>query len=136
MPDTISNYLKNFTDWFDLKPQLDSITKKPLFNEREVWNCHFGVNLGYEIDEKSRNFLRPVLILKKLSKNTFIGIPLTSKRKNGTWYIDSNIKNIEGSFIIAQIKTFDSNRLNNLVEQIGKKEFTEIKNKIANFIKY
>ena len=36
-----------------------------------------GKNIGYETLGKQELFLRPVLVYKKLSKSTFVGIPLT-----------------------------------------------------------
>jgi hypothetical protein len=76
-------FVKNFADWFRLKPVLDNAEdlNRVLFQEREVWNCHWGANIGFEIDGKNRDFLRPALVFKKLSHNTFIGIPLTSKKQ-------------------------------------------------------
>ena len=45
-----------------------------------------GENVGIEINGKGKRFLRPVLILKKLSKNGFLGVPLTSQEHKGNWY--------------------------------------------------
>lgn len=127
-------FFKNFLDWFTLKSKLDNLPQRPLFQEREVWNCHLGVNVGFELDGKNDKFIRPVLVLKKLTHNTFLGIPLTSKPKNGTWYVKSTVQNKEGRYIISQIKIFDSKRLYNKVERIPDEEFYIVKNRFINFM--
>ena len=127
-------FFKNFLDWFSLKPKIDKLPQRPLFQEREVWNCHFGVNIGFELDGKNEKLIRPVLILKKLTHNTFLGIPLTSKLKNGTWYVKSTVQKKEGRYIISQIKMFDSKRLYNKVERIPDEEFYRVKTRFINFM--
>lgn len=131
------SFIKNFIDWFGIKPKLNEVQNRPLFNEREVWNCHLGANIGFELDGKNKNqegYLRPVIVIKKLSHNTFIGIPLTSQLydkngriRNGSWYYPSFIAQKEGRFCLNQIRMIDAKRLHSLIEQIGKKEFENLK---------
>lgn len=127
-------FLKNFIDWFRLKPRLDLIKISPNFSEREVWNCHFGVNIGYEMDGKNLKFIRPVLVYKKLNHNSFIGIPLTSKLKNGSWYYPSFIQGVEGRYILSQIRVFDSKRLYNRLERVYNKDFKDIQKNLLSFL--
>jgi mRNA interferase MazF len=134
MPQPKSTFFKNFADWFKIKPRLDILPQRPLFQEREVWNCHFGVNVGFELDGKHNAFIRPVLIFKKLTHNTFLGIPLTSKLKNGSWYVKSTVQRKEGRYVISQIKMIDSKRLYNKIERIPDEEFTNLKQKFIEFI--
>lgn len=131
----IRKFIKNFADWFELKPRLDSARYNANFSEREVWNCHLGVNIGFEVDGKNQDFLRPVLVFKKLSKETFIGIPLTTKLKNGSWYYPSKIKEKEGRFIFSQIKVLDSKRLYNRLEKLDTSDFQQLKTAFVSFIK-
>lgn len=128
------SFIKNFLDWFSLKPKLDRLEQRPLFQEREVWNCHWGSNIGFELDGKNDKFIRPILVLKKLTHNTFLGIPLTTKLKNGTWYVKSTVKNKEGRYIISQIRMVDSKRLYNKIEQIPDEEFFKVKTRFINFM--
>jgi len=88
----LKNFVKDFRNWFSLKPQLDKQAKRLSFREREVWYCYWGTNIGFEIDGKNQN-LRPCLVFKKLSCETFYALPLTSKIKNGTWYFPSKVQN-------------------------------------------
>jgi len=72
---------KDFEKWNQLKQRLDAIKNPPFFNEREIWWCSIGINIGYEVYGKGTLFTRPVLIIKKRSANTFIGIPMSTKLK-------------------------------------------------------
>ena len=47
----------NSENWHDIEPLY--------FREGEIWWAHFGVNIGYEIDDKKANFARPVIVLHK-----------------------------------------------------------------------
>ena len=70
--------VKRFLEWIQLKEQLHNASHKPpLFKEGEVWWCSVGENVGKEINGKSKLFSRPVLVFKKLTSETFLGIPTT-----------------------------------------------------------
>jgi PemK-like, MazF-like toxin of type II toxin-antitoxin system len=128
------NFIKNFLDWFTLKPKLEDKFERLKFKEREIWYLHFGANIGFEIDGKAE-YLRPCLIIKKISNETFFAIPLTSKLKNGSWYHPSLIKGKEGRYIFSQMRILDAKRLNYFVETINKEEFENIKVKFIEFFK-
>lgn len=77
---------KHFEEWIELKEKLHYGDSAPLISDGDVWWCGVGENVGIEINGKSARFSRPVLIMKKLSKTGFMGIPLTSQEKTGSWY--------------------------------------------------
>ena len=125
--------MKNFHDWFRVKFDLDQQTKRVVFSEREVWMSHVGVNIGFEIDGKKSESLRPVLIFKKLSSETGLIIPLASHQKDGSWYWPSLVKRRVGRYCFNQIRMVDSCRLKYRLEKIGVQEFQNIK---AAFVKF
>jgi PemK-like, MazF-like toxin of type II toxin-antitoxin system len=127
-------FFKNFLDWFKLKPKLEQIEPRLAFREREIWYVYFGTNIGFELDGKS-DFLRPCLIIKKISKQTFYAIPLTSKPKTGSWYYPSFVQNKEGRYIFSQMKLVDAKRLKYFVETINEDEFIKIKTKFLEFFR-
>lgn len=53
----------------------------PFFKERDIWWCAVGENVGTEVCGKGKNFSRPVLVLKRLSRRNFFGLPMTTKSK-------------------------------------------------------
>lgn len=129
----IQQFIKNFTEWFKIKPELENRKFRLSFKEREVWYVYFGTNVGFEIDGKEE-LLRPCLVVKKLSKETCYVIPLTSKPKTGSWYYPSFVQRKNGSYIFSQVKTIDSKRLFSRIERIDTLEFNKIKNSFLQFL--
>ena len=64
----------------------------------------------------------------------FLGIPLTSKIKKGSWYVKSTVQNKEGSCVISQIKMIDSKRLCNKIERTTNEDFSIVKKSFINFM--
>jgi mRNA-degrading endonuclease toxin of MazEF toxin-antitoxin module len=77
---------KDFEEWHKEKAVLHKKTKIVFFHEREIWRCALGANVGNEQDGKGALFTRPVLILKKFSKTTSWAVPLTTKKKQGSYF--------------------------------------------------
>jgi mRNA interferase MazF len=120
---------KDFLGWFKLKKKLDkSNYKTPLFKEGEVWWCVLGENIGIEMNGKSKKFSRPVHIFKKLSNDGFLGIPLSTKTKVGTWYVPIVHKSINSIAMISQVKVISSKRLLEKYGELDDKDIEKIKN--------
>ena len=53
--------------WNKLKKAINASeeSERVYFHEGDVWWVHLGVNVGYEIDGKQREFSRPVVALRK-----------------------------------------------------------------------
>ena len=122
---------KDFDSWNNLKK---NINNRDLIyaSEREVWFCSVGLNVGSEQDGKNETYERPVLVIKKVTINTFIGVPLTSNKKKGSWYIP--IASMDSSAVITQIKLFDTRRLTRKMRLILIDEFDLIKSAIKNYL--
>jgi len=71
--------MKDFDSWNLHKKKIEGRIFNYYVNEREVWWCALGLNIGREVDGKNHLFERPVLIIKKLSKEDFLCVPLSSK---------------------------------------------------------
>ena len=124
MPD----FIKNFVDWFKLKPKLDQISTKPPFvKESQIWWSSLGENIGTEISGKSGLFTRPVIILKKLSKYQFLVVPTSSQIKTGTWLVYFTHKHKEMVACLHQVRVIDYRRLTTLIGSIDQKDYDDIK---------
>ena len=79
--------MKEFDQWNNLKKELHSSAPQQEFyiSNREIWFVHLGMNVGTEQNGKGDNFLRPVLVLKKLG-NVYLVIPMTTKGKDTRFY--------------------------------------------------
>jgi len=120
--------IKKFAEWFGLKEKLHNIVGKPvLFKEGEMWWCNLGENIGSEINGKSKLFSRPVIIFKKLSANTFLGIPTSSLDKNGSWYIQVHVHDVSSVAILSQIRILDYKRLSTKMGRLHTDDFKRVK---------
>jgi mRNA interferase MazF len=120
----MDEYKKNHDEWNDLKKSLDADTTDHLFREREIWWCALGVNIGSEQDGKNKKFERPVLILRKISKDQLWILPLTSKIVENEYRIITKSTGEMSQVVLSQIRTISSKRL---LRRIGR-----IKNELFN----
>jgi len=115
--ETQKNIIKKFLDWIGLKERIHvNCAIPPFFKEGEIWWCYVGENVGNEINGKNEQFSRPVFVFKKYDKYSFLGLPLTTKLKEGTWYVRINFAEIEQTVVLSQGRTFDYRRFK---EKIG-----------------
>lgn len=102
---------KHFQEWIIVKTVLHDKGVIRSVKEGEVYWCAVGENVGVEINGKSETFARPVVILKKLSRYGFMGIPLTSQYHEGSWYVVFKFKEKTEYAILAQARVFSVSRL-------------------------
>lgn len=121
-------------DWVLLTTKLNQKASVPNFSVREVWNCYWGINIGFEINGKTKEFTRPVLILKKLSRYTFVGIPLTSKLHDGPGFLPSKVNGREGRFVLNQIRVLDARRLINRKERVHYATYLGVQDALKTFL--
>ena len=116
----------------EVKVKLHNKKSLRSFNEGDVWWCGIGENIGSEICGKGKDFLRPVLVINKLSKYNFIGIPLSSKNHTGTWYVEFEFQNKKQYAVVAQIENISVNRLHH---KMGRASWSDLDEVIAGAIK-
>lgn len=118
---------KDFQIWGNIKTKIQQKDLRPIFNEREVWWCSIGVNIGDEEDGKGKEFTRPVLILRKFNNRFFLGIPMSTQLKDNPYYLKINFKNFSVSLLLSQARPIDAKRLQERMERISENNFKEIK---------
>ncbi len=121
-----------FDAWNIVKKSLEQKDKVEFFKERQIWWCSVGQNLGSESYGKGRTFTRPVLVFKKLSGNIFLGLPLTTKIKQGSWYMVIRHQTREVTVLYHQARIFDKKRLVDSLGEIDDADFAKIKTGFAN----
>lgn len=117
---------KDFDKWNILKKKIENTNLKIFANQREIWWCHIGINVGSELCGKNNFFERPILVIKVFNKNTIKIIPLTSKEKQGKYYFKLNFNNIKSYASLSQIKTISTKRLSRKISRLDKKQFREL----------
>ncbi len=124
-----------FDKWNSIKKKLD---KKQIINfyQGNIYFMSVGQNIGYESYGKGKLFLRPVLVYKKLSKSTFLGIPLTSKLKEGSYFFSFSYKKDKKSCaMLNQMRIFDIRRSEYLSGKINKNTYKNLEIKVKEFMK-
>ena len=92
-----------------------------------MWWCHLGVNVGSEQDGTGENYDRPVLIVKGLSQQTCIILPLTSSPEKHKMRISiGKVQGEKASVIISQIRVIDTKRLIYKIKFLDKDIFDNI----------
>lgn len=123
-----------FDEWNNVKKKLEK-KERISFKQGEIYFLSVGQNIGQEIYGHSDFFLRPVLIYKKLSKFSFLGIPLTSTQKNGTYYHTfTYTKKKVSTALLNQIRVFDIRRSAYFSGNIKIKDFKILESKLKSFI--
>ena len=122
--------VKKYNQWNDLKQALNVSHKTIGFNEQDILFISIGQNIGFETYGKGKQFLRPVIVLKKLGKYSFVGIPLSSKIKEGYFYFNINFKKRDNIALLNQIRTFDVKRIQYKIGYLSKQQFEELKAEI------
>ena len=103
---------KDFDRWNQAKKKLNADVEPLYFREGEVWWVHLGVNIGYEIDGKKENFARPVIVLRKYNKYSFLALPLTTSAKRNPWKLPiGHIAGKQAFAVLSQLRNIDSRRL-------------------------
>ena len=126
---------KNFIQWNDKKIQIHENELGKLYHAREVWWCSLGVNIGFEQDGSGEGYQRPALILKGLSKNTCLVIPLTTSSEKHPLRIPVGmVEGREASAIISQMRVVDTKRLVNKVGFIDKEVFERIRKAVKDIL--
>jgi mRNA interferase MazF len=72
------------------------------FEERYVWCCSLGLNVGDAEYGKGVNLRRPVLVLKKFNKRIFWGIPFATQVKDKPYYHKIKFKCTDQCIMITQ----------------------------------
>ena len=127
--------MKKFDEWNGVKKELNIKSKIVIPKEREIYWASIGTNIGFEQDGKGAEFSRPVLVFKTFSKNMFYAIPLSTKRREGSWFFEfSFIENEISTALIVQGKMLDTKRLEDRLGMIHKNDFDKLKQKVRELL--
>ena len=124
--------IKRFKEWLGIKAHLDrKAHTPPYFSEGEVWWCHIGENIGIELNGKGTSFSRPILVFKKYDRCSFLGLPLTTAVKKGSWYAIVDFNKTKQTVVLAQGRSLDYKRLQTKIDRLKQADFDSV---TANYI--
>jgi len=127
--------VKRYNEWNQIKIKIDAKTKKIVIpKEREVYWASIGENIGNEQNGKGDIFSRPVLIIKRFSRSMFFGVPLSTQTKEGNFFYNFTFLDKPSNALVVQGRIFDTKRLENRIEMIGKNDFENIKKSLKELL--
>lgn len=120
--------LKRFLTWIGIKQKIHESSQGPhYFKTGDIWWCSVGENIGIEINGKGKTFSRPVFVYKKLSREGFLGVPLSTQIKSGTWYTDFVFKGVTVCANFSQIRVFSAARMQEKMGALPEEDIKRIK---------
>ncbi len=133
MPSDAPKPKKDFWEWHQKKQQIHDSEGTALFQEREVWWCILGANIGFEQDGRSDLFTRPVVILAKFNLNACLIVPLTAKPKKGKYYFEvGEIDRRKAVAVLSQLRFIDRKRLADKITTLDKDTFKILSRAVVN----
>ena len=127
---------KDFKKWHTNKTYVHNEKSRVFFQEREIWFCYLGENVGYEQDGRGDEFLRPIIVLKKFNKEILWAIPLTKKEKKDRpyYFVFPAKKGVKSTAILSQIRLIDAKRLKYKTGHLREDKFQQLKTKIKQLL--
>ena len=123
--------MKEYDEWNEVKKNTQQKKRKLGMKSREIFWVKIGHNIGSEEYGKGKDFARPVIIVRRLTSDLFIGIPITTTIKNNDYFHSFTYNNksrgqVENSAMILQVKTFSIKRVLSKIGTVDKESFDEI----------
>lgn len=126
---------KDFDGWNGEKKAIHADAHAPLYHEREVRWCHFGINIGYEQDGTGEGHARPALVLKGFSRSVCLVIPLTTSQKQNPYHVPvGSMGGKEAFAIISQLRLVDTRRLEQRLGVLDKGSFDRIRKAVKDML--
>ncbi len=121
--------------WNDVKQITEKTKKKVYFKERDIFWLKIGENIGFEQNGKGNKFQRPVLVVKRYTNDMFLGIPLSTTLREGSFYFQFEfIKGQMSTALLVQHRLFSSKRFIKKIGKINQNDFICLKKKLFNLI--
>lgn len=119
---------RDYVGWYRLKTQIDKQEFLGNFSEREVWWVSLGANIGDEEDGKNKLFERPVLIVRKYSRQLFWALPLSTAQKESRFYhtVSIGVADLNSVVLLSQGRAISSKRLQRRLGRITSVEHESI----------
>ena len=119
--------MKKYDDWNKVKKKIDSKEILITYKERDIFWANIGENIGFEQNGKGSDFMRPILVFRKFTNKMFLGIPLSTQLREGSFFFQFQfLENKKSTALLVQSKMFDVKRLDRRIGMISKDDFNEM----------
>lgn len=126
---------KKYNDWNEVKKHTELLEKRVYFKERDIFWTRIGENIGFEQNGKGEEFQRPILIVKRYTNEMFLGIPLSTTQREGSFYFQfSFLESKISTALLVQHKLYSHKRLIKKIGMIAQNDFDKLKIKLHDLI--
>ena len=122
---------KDFDIWNDKKKKVDTRLKPNFIHDGEVWMSYVGINIGTEANGVGREFMRPMLILKRVRFEQVWCVPFSTQENKDYIKLEFKYKDKVNYANVLQLKTIDTGRLAYKIGHINETDLVLIKQKIC-----
>ena len=131
--------MQEFDKWNEVKKETHKCKMVVNLKPREMYWVKIGKNIGDEEYGKNDEFVRPVIVIRRLTSDLFFGIPTTTNNKDGEYFQTfvhrgSKDKLMFSTAMILQTRVFSIKRLKSRICKISEDEFKKIMNKLGEMI--
>jgi mRNA interferase MazF len=132
--------MQKYDNWNKVKKYTQQNKRKLGIKPREIFWAKIGQNLGDEEYGKGKDFVRPLIVIRQLTGDLFIGVPTTtSQKENNDYfhnisYIDKTNQSINSSAMILQQKVFSKKRILSKIGKVDSESFKDIIEKLKKLI--
>lgn len=128
--------MKNYDDWNKIKKKIDSKEVLITYKERDIFWANIGENIGFEQNGKGSDFMRPILVFRKFTNKMFLGIPLSTQPKDGSFFFQFEfLEDKISTALLVQAKMYDVKRLDRRIGMINKDDFKNMEVKMKKLMK-
>lgn len=100
----------SFNKWNEVKKITSKELNNVYFKERDIFWMKVGENIGHEQNGKGNKFQRPVLIVKKYSRDMFLGVPLSTTNRDGSFFFQFEFNGNTSTALLVQHRLFSTKR--------------------------
>lgn len=106
--------------------RLHEKSKGRSIEERDVFWCALGHNVGHESNGKSEWFSRPVLIVRKFNKHIVFAVPLSTQMKDNPYYTFITFQGKKQAAMISQLRIIDTGRFYKKIGVLDEQDFYKV----------
>ena len=120
----IKEVAEKFVSWTKLKIKIHVSERRFYPREKQIWWVSLGQNIGTEVNGKNERFERPVLVLRRYHADSCLVLPLSSRLKTGSYYM--NFQNQRGEISIlnfSQVRSISTKRFIRMISKMDDVDF-------------
>jgi mRNA interferase MazF len=127
-----------FEKWHNVKKSIHQSKRKLGIKPREIFWVKIGQNIGDEEYGKGEVFSRPVIVVRQLTHDLFIGVPTTTTIKDNDYFQSFTFETKKGtshnSAMLLQVRTFSKKRVTSKLGKMNSEDFEKLQKNLINLI--